>query len=112
MDRVQIATRLMEIPAAIAEQELAVLEANRAAQRVKEFLTERESELLLNGAIDGKNAEIRAAQIRANTTAEREQYFAADGAVAMERVKLNALHNEFKALQVVAKLLSVGGDMA
>ena len=43
MDRVQIATRLMEIPAAIAEQELAVLEANRAAQRAKEYLAERES---------------------------------------------------------------------
>ncbi len=109
MDRMQIAMRIMEIPPAIADRELAVLEANRAAQRAKEYLAGRESELLLNGAIDGKNAEIREAQLRANTTAEREQYFAADGAVAVERVKLNALHNEFKALQVVTKLLG-GGD--
>lgn len=109
MDRTQIATRIIEIPPLIAERELAVLEANRAAQRAKEYLAERESELILDGVINGKNAEIREAQLRASTAAEREQYFAAESAAAVERVKLNALHNEFKALQVVAKILG-GGD--
>lgn len=108
MDRKQIIARLCELPDLIEAQEQVVINAYGQVQECKSILTEAEDVLLLSGAIDGKNAETRAAQLRAKTVNEREGLQKAENLLSAERAKLNRLNNELAVYRAIAGMLKAG----
>lgn len=93
------------LPATIAEQEKSLIEAYVAAQTCKKELTEAEDDLFLRGVIDGKNAEIRAAQLRANTADKRADLQKAENKISVERAILDGLNNQLAAYIAIAGML-------
>ncbi|MGP0583666.1 hypothetical protein [Paenibacillus timonensis] len=105
MTKQEIANRLLELPKEIATVEDVVIEANRQVVLAKEILQQKEDDLLLGNVIDGKNAEIRAAQMRQHTEHERMNLSNAELHLKNNVTRLGRLRDEFKALQSVAGLL-------
>lgn len=105
MTKQEIASRLLELPKEIAFAEDAVLVANYQLVQAKEALQRKEDELLLGNEIDGKNAEIRAAQMRQRTELEREDLSEAELTLKNAAVRLGKLKDELRALQAAAGLL-------
>ena len=105
MDKTALITRLMEIPGEIRRGETVLIDLMYDLQAAKDQLASKEADLVLAGEIDGKNAEIRNAQMRKLTTTEREAVVAADRMLALHRVDLTLLQNEFRAMRSVARLI-------
>lgn len=105
MTKQEIITRLLALPAEITTAEDIVLEANRQVVQAKEFLQQKEDDVLLGNLIDGKNAEIRAAQMRQHTELEREDLAEAELKLKNEVARLSRFKDELRALQAVAGLL-------
>lgn len=105
MDKQFIINRLLSLPKEIASAEETVITANKAVQDAKAALQNQEDGLLASGAIDGKNAEVRAAQLRSFTGEQREKVTQAEYNLIRVKNHLALLYNEFKALQAVADLL-------
>ncbi|MOA45464.1 hypothetical protein D3C78_1678640 [compost metagenome] len=100
-----IISRLLVLPKEIAIAEDAVLEANNQLVQVKEVLQQKEDDVLLGNLIDGKNAEIRAAQMRQHTELERENLSESELKLKNAAVRLSKLKDELRALQAAASLL-------
>lgn len=96
---------LQTLPRDIKEAEHDLVEASMELQDAKDLLADKEAELLVNGKIDGKNAELRAAQMRELTKKERDSVALFENNVARTKIKLNAAGNEFKAWRSIAGLL-------
>jgi hypothetical protein len=105
MDKQQIMDRLLALPEEIGAIEEQVLEANLHVLGAKVALQAKEDMLLLGNSIDGKNAEIRAAQMRQQTENERGLLDDAELILKNNVARLGRLRDEFKALQAVASLL-------
>ena len=105
MDKATIIQRLMELPNEIEAAENEVIEMYEKVSRAKDDLAGKESVLLLSGKIDGKNAEIRSAQMRELNAAERQAVDDAENALSGARAYLTKLQNTFRALQAIAQLL-------
>lgn len=105
MTKQEIFKRLLELPSEIAAAEDVVLEANQRVVTAKETLQQVEDGLLLNNVIDGKNAEIRAAQMRTHTVDERKYLSEAELNLKNAAVRLGKLKDELRALQAAAGLL-------
>ncbi len=110
MNKIKLAERLLELPKLIDIAENDVFAATKALEDAKANLQEQQDGLLTSGAIDGKNAEIRAAQMREETRVELFAVANAEVGVREETRQLNFLNNELKALRSVAHLL--GGEVA
>jgi hypothetical protein len=108
MDKKQVAKRMMELVDELSNAEAKVIGAGFALDVAKAALADIEAELLIceDSPINGKNAEIRAAQMRQETTAERQAIQAAEAALLKEKTSLNKLQNEFKALRAIVAILS------
>ena len=107
--QMDIVQELIDIPEEIKKAQEHVLDKSEALERVKAALKDREAELLLNGQIDGKNAEQRAAQLRMHTKAEREAMMALEAELNREKVHLDYSYNRLKALRAIARIL--GGEV-
>lgn len=105
MEKEQIVARLLALPTEIAVAEEQVLEANLHVLGAKGALQAKEDMLLLSNAIDGKNAEIRAAQMREKTISERGDLEDAELNLKNAVTRLGRLRDEFKALRAVVDLL-------
>ncbi|GIO36246.1 hypothetical protein J41TS12_11070 [Paenibacillus antibioticophila] len=105
MKKQEIFERLLRLPAEIASAEDAVLEAHGQLVQAKEALQRKEDDVLLGNGIDGKNAEIRAAQMRQHTELEREDLSEAEMKLKNAAVRLGKLKDELRALQAAASLL-------
>ena len=105
MTKLELIEKLSSLPELIAEQERAVINANLQVQDSKNILTEAEDILLLSGAIDGKNAETRNAQLRAKTASEREGLQKAENELSIRRAHLNFLNNELAVYKAIAGML-------
>ena len=110
MNRDQVIERLNTLPGLIYEHEKALLAAVETQHELEANLKAKEAELMLSGEIDGKNAEVRAAQMAEKTFSERVGVKEAEKTVANMRANLNAAHNEFNALRAIATLLA--GEVA
>lgn len=108
MDRQMIIDRLTQLPGEIEKAEMDVFDAQLRSTKARDVLANKEAQLYLDGAIDGKNAEVRAAQLKENTKAEREAIAAADNQVALARINLNRVLNQFKAYRAIAGMLETG----
>lgn len=93
--------------AAQAEEELARAQVRH--DRAKEALADAEAALLLGKgsvAIDGKNAETRAAQIREATQLERKWLQEAAEEVALARARAEAARQRLSAWKAIARLVA------
>lgn len=105
MTKLELIDKLSSLPGLIAEQEKAVINANLQVLASKGILTEAEDVLILSGAIDGKNAETRNAQLRAKTAKEREAIQKAENELSITRAHLNRLNNELAVCRAIAAML-------
>lgn len=107
MDKQRMIDRLLALPAEIAAAEDAVLEANGRVLTAKEALQAAEDALTLtpDGPINGKNAEVRAAQMRQYTEEERAELAEAEIEQKNAVARLGRARDEFRALRAVADLL-------
>jgi len=105
MNKTELIDRLYSLPGEIETQEQAVINAFEQVQESKSILSESEDVLQLSGMIDGKNSEIRASQLRAQTANERQAIQKAESNLSRERVVLNRLNNELTTCKAIAGLL-------
>ncbi|KPV60754.1 hypothetical protein QJ48_04345 [Paenibacillus sp. A3] len=105
MDRQSIISKLLALPAKIAAEEDNVLQAHANLIEAKGILQQKEDSLLLGNIIDGKNAEIRAAQMREYTEDERKHLIEAELNLKNAVARLERYRDEFRALRSVAELL-------
>lgn len=108
MTKLDLINKLVSLPELIEAQEKAVSAVYQQVQDSKNVLTEAEDVLFLSGQIDGKNAETRAAQLRAKTVNEREGLQEAENLLSAERAKLNRLNNELAVYRAIAGMLKAG----
>jgi hypothetical protein len=107
MTKQDLVKRLLELPAEIEKAEESVLQANSRLIDAKDMLQQKEDDLLLGNLIDGKNAEIRAAQVRKYTAHERETLAYAELTLKNAAKRLECYHVQFKAFRAVADLIRV-----
>lgn len=107
MTKQDLVKRLLELPAQIETAEVAVLQANARLINAKDMLQQKEDDLLLGSMIDGKNAEIRAAQVRKYTVHERETLADAEMTMKNATTRLEQFHVQLKAFRAVADLIKV-----
>ena len=105
MNKQDIINRLIDLPHEIEAAEKEVIKTANKAREAKETLTAKEDMLLVNGLIDGKNAETRAAQLRAQTTVERQAVQHAENELSVTRAYLNKLLNTQANHRAIAGLL-------
>lgn len=99
---------LQILPDDIKEAENKLVEAYAELNEAKNALAEKEAELLINGKIDGKNAEMRQAQMIQLTKAEREVVRHAESRVSRVKMDYNFYVNQLKAYRAIAELLKEG----
>jgi hypothetical protein len=108
IDRSDLVTRLLGMPARLTEAEGEAMAAQRTVSACREGLADQEATLLTAGAVPGSNAEARAAHLRLRLTAHREALQQAQEEAQDAAVRLRVLQEEAKSLRCVARLL--GGD--
>jgi hypothetical protein len=105
MTKVELIEKLATLPQMIEVAETELIALTGIVNNAKEVLLGKEDMLYLNGSIDGKNAEIRNAQLREKSFYEREAVKDAENAVGIARVKLNRLNNELAICRAIAGML-------
>lgn len=105
MSKQDIINRLMALPEEIYAAENSLIIVNEKVQEAKNNLATSEAILLSSGKIDGKNAELRAAQLKQMTEAERKAVADAENQLPAARALLTKLQNEFTALKAVAGMM-------
>ena len=100
--------RLLALPSQIADAEARVVRTEMTLDGWRHSLQAQEDALLLEGKIDGKNAEARAAQIRVLTESRRISVSNAEMDLRDDKQQHNALLHEFSALKAAARLLAGG----
>lgn len=109
LTRMELAAALQGLPEKIeaAEHELLVAETFRID--CFQALEAEKHRLLLGGLIDGKNAEIRDAQLAQMTEASLASLTAADRDVLYHKQKLRCVMARFASLRALTRLLSTEG---
>jgi hypothetical protein len=109
MDREKIIARLLELPSAIAAAEMKIVALEAQKRKALETLLKKEDDFWLNPPSNlGKNAEIRAAQLRAYTYGEQSYCEGFEWHIKEARIVLTVLQNELSALKAVARI--IGGQ--
>lgn len=109
-DRENIIRELVTAPEDIRTAQAEVLTRTEKLEKARAVLKTREGELLLTGAIDGKNAEQRAAQLWEQTREERARVETAEAELSRARLNLDYAYNHFKALRSIAQIWGGGVD--
>ncbi|MBJ6360828.1 hypothetical protein ACFOQM_05885 [Paenibacillus sp. GCM10012307] len=107
MTKQELINRLLALPAVINSAEEAVLDAHSEVIAAKDELQLKEDALILGNAVEGKNAETRAAHMRSMTVLERQALAEAELGLKQSAARLERFKVEFKALRAVALLLQV-----
>jgi len=94
-----------------AEKEVLVLEDRRRELLLELQLTEAGLLTQADGPINGKNAEIRAAQLLQETAPERIQINEFEREIARKRCELTFRQNMFKSYQAILALFAARPDI-
>ena len=108
LNKQELITKLSTLPDEIYLAESAIFEAQDGVMKAKDILSTKEADLYSEGKIDGKNSEIRTAQLRQLTTPERNEIAKAENALSMARISFNQLQNTFVAYRAIAYMLKAG----
>lgn len=101
----EIMERLMALPVDILDAELVLINHQYNLLTAKNDLQQAKDQLYIEGVIDGKNAEIRDAQLRQRTTLEQNDVNRATELVERQKFEVTKLQNELAALRAVCDLL-------
>jgi hypothetical protein len=101
----KITKDLPELLGAIAEKEKQVFQLYQALVIEKAIVQAQEDAALLQGLIDGRNADLREAQLRAIGTPARERLREAEKNYGWQKLELALLHLEFKSIRTLAMVL-------
>lgn len=88
----------------LAEQD--VMKASAEVDQAEAALQDKQAFLTLSGAIDGKNAEVRSAQMWEQTKAERSALNEVRERLQKARMQLAYQQNRFAALKTIARLMA------
>lgn len=110
MTRADVIRRLTELPEAMANVEALIFAATWATLAAKKNLEEVTASLYLSGSIDGRNSEMREAQILLQTVAARDHVRTCEMEEANQKRALRDLDREFGALRAIARLLREGDE--
>ena len=104
--REQVIEKLLSLPKEInnAEDDLCRVQLNLVA--AQDLLKAKEDEWQASGSIDGKNAEIRTAQLRTLTQTERDQVKVFEAVIPEYRRMLTRAQNEFSGYRSIARLMA------
>ncbi|MEW6770123.1 MAG: hypothetical protein AB1330_01840 [Bacillota bacterium] len=106
---VRIIKELESLPELIRDKEAEIVGLQSLVSEAREKLKEKEGLLLMDRVegvkIDGKNAEIRQAQVNEHTVIERRTLKEAEEKLAFARIELSYLHNRFSAARSIVDLL-------
>jgi chromosome segregation ATPase len=108
MDRQELIGRLLALPEEIAAAERELLTVENDRQSLCAELQRQEDALHLSGRIDGKNAEIRGAQLREHTWELQDALANIDREIAGRKLEVRRLNQELLSLRAVAQLLGRG----
>lgn len=103
--REQLISDLTTLKLAISTANRDVYLAARELVTVKDDLRLRENELISTGYIDGKNAEIRAAQMYQQTVIERQNVAEAEDYLESAKVTLSSLNTELRINLALVELI-------
>jgi hypothetical protein len=110
MSKNDLIARLLMLPDAIARAERDVLAAESHQRQMERTLLRFQDRLLLNGeSVNGKNAEIRGAQLRQHTDASERDIAEAVESLQQARISLNLLLRQHSSLKAIAGVL--GGEL-
>jgi hypothetical protein len=101
----ELMERLMALPVEINNEEITLIVRQYELLDVKNTLQQAKDQLYIDGVIDGKNAEIRDAQLRQRTTIEQNAVNKATELVDRQKHEVTLLQNELVALRAVVDLL-------
>lgn len=110
MDRKTMIVDLKAAASLLQDKEHALMVAALELQVAKDGLQAAEDRMILGGEIDGKNAEIRAAQLREKTANERLRLQEAERAYEVAKLDAMEARNRLGVLKVIAGLLSGAGS--
>ena len=105
MTKDELIDKLASLPDEIYLAEMAILGYQNELTKTKEVLTLKEAELYTEGVIDGKNSEIRTAQLKQLTIPERNNIATAENELNLARINFNQLQNTFVACRAIASML-------
>jgi hypothetical protein len=105
LTKIELIEKLTLLPGLIEQAENEVIKDIQAIQGAKERLADEQDRLLTNGSIDGKNAEIRSAQLRERTGQEVRDVQQSENKASISRVALNRLNNELAICRAIAGIL-------
>ena len=108
MNKHDLIVALADLPGAINLAEITIIEAQANVTKAKETLSAKEADLYTENKIDGKNAEIRAAQLRQFTTQERNDIAKVENILSLARIQYNLLQNHFSAYRAIAAMMKAG----
>jgi cob(I)alamin adenosyltransferase len=108
--REQVINRLLALPKEIESAESDLIRVQQNLINAQDDLKVAEGELLSSGTIDGKNVEIRTAQLHQMTHGLRDTVSNYEAALPDYRKLLNRAQNEFAAYRNVARILSKDDD--
>lgn len=107
----EIVEQLPRIVGGIIAKEQRLFDLQCEVTQEKWALQIAEDEALLTGMADGKNAEVRDAQLRQITAPHRARLLAAERALGYAKIELSGLQLQFKALRTLALLLGGNDDL-
>ena len=106
----EIIARLLDLPGELAIAEDTLMRLDQDRRHAAHCLEDATDRLLLDGAIDGKNAELRTAQLRQALLAEQADLDMAERLVAGAKIQLHRLQNEHASLRAIARLIAAQGE--
>lgn len=112
MTKEELIKELEIMPAAIFCKAEELIEKEDALARAKKALRDKEASLLLNGTINGKNEEIRKAQLYLATSEEHAQVNKAEIELERARAELTFQRDRLRALVAIASIFKTETDEA
>lgn len=101
-----LALSLPEIVESITRKEMRIFKIQQEVADLKLAIQIAEDHALMAGTIDGKNQEIREAQLRLCGGDQRGALREAERRLAYEKIELSGLHLQFKALRTMGQFLA------
>ena len=96
---------LLEYPERLHRAELSVIEAKKRVDEIKNQIEIKRNSLLLSGVIDGKNAEVREAQIDAKLNEEKGALSVEKENLEREELSLQLVEDEYRSLLAISRIL-------
>ncbi len=106
LTRGELIEELLKTPERIFAAEATLLNSEQVHRQAKEALADREASLLIEGTIDGKNAELRQARLREATESLRAHVEETRAPVEFLRLAAEKEQQQLQVLRSVARLLA------